>query len=243
MIKPEFWEDTKVAKLSFQARLLYIAIWNIADDEGYLPNDAKWIRNKAFHYDQKVKIDKLITELTQNQMLILQNGIFKVRQFLVHQKIKKPTPSKLAEKWGNGGEVVKNHLPLKEVNGSEEKIKEVNAHAREDEGKGKSGDTPEPPVSSGTNQNDITATAPNDTAEKPMAWNEQSKYAQSLGMSSGLSEQIISIAKENKIILYRRHWEYFAANANMSILMPMLQSLADASKKRSKSGFQHIGSG
>ena len=30
MIKPEFWEDPKVALLSDKAKLLFIALWNFA---------------------------------------------------------------------------------------------------------------------------------------------------------------------------------------------------------------------
>jgi hypothetical protein len=41
MIRPEFWEDSKIAKLSDKAKLLYIALWNFADDYGLLQNDAE----------------------------------------------------------------------------------------------------------------------------------------------------------------------------------------------------------
>jgi len=36
IIKPEFWADAKVGRLSFGARLLYIAMWNFADDYGII---------------------------------------------------------------------------------------------------------------------------------------------------------------------------------------------------------------
>lgn len=35
-IKPEFWEDEKLAKLPIHARLLFIGTWNFADDNGVL---------------------------------------------------------------------------------------------------------------------------------------------------------------------------------------------------------------
>ena len=34
-IKPEFWTDEKVVTLPFEARLLFIGMWNFCDDEGY----------------------------------------------------------------------------------------------------------------------------------------------------------------------------------------------------------------
>ena len=36
IIKPEFWADAKIGRLSFGARLLYIAMWNFADDYGII---------------------------------------------------------------------------------------------------------------------------------------------------------------------------------------------------------------
>jgi hypothetical protein len=140
----------------------------------------------------------------------------------------------------------------KEMKGNERKGKEKKENERKDtqgkqnenkNGKTPAGVTPPAPTRSALPDQNGKNTPPSDTAKQPMAWNEQSKYAQRLGISAGLSEQIIAIAKENKIMLYRQHWEYFAANANMSVLLPILQSMADASKKRNKSGFQPIGSG
>ena len=33
-IKPQFWDDLKIGRLSRDARLLYIGLWNFADDLG-----------------------------------------------------------------------------------------------------------------------------------------------------------------------------------------------------------------
>jgi hypothetical protein len=50
-IKPDFWEDELVAALSRDARLLFIATWNLADDEGRLRWAAPYIKSKVFPYD------------------------------------------------------------------------------------------------------------------------------------------------------------------------------------------------
>ena len=50
MIKPEFWEDEKVAKLSFEARLLFLGLLNFADDKGYIRNKPIIIKAKIFPY-------------------------------------------------------------------------------------------------------------------------------------------------------------------------------------------------
>ena len=34
VIDPAFWSDSKITELSFNARLLYIGLWQYADDEG-----------------------------------------------------------------------------------------------------------------------------------------------------------------------------------------------------------------
>jgi hypothetical protein len=35
-IKPEFWTDEKVVECSFEARLMFIGMFNFADDKGNL---------------------------------------------------------------------------------------------------------------------------------------------------------------------------------------------------------------
>ena len=36
-IKPDFWTDEKIVELSPLARLLFIGLWNFADDDGRMP--------------------------------------------------------------------------------------------------------------------------------------------------------------------------------------------------------------
>lgn len=53
-IKPEFWADRKLARVSRDARLLYIALWNLADEHGRLQGDARWIKGHVFPYDDDI---------------------------------------------------------------------------------------------------------------------------------------------------------------------------------------------
>lgn len=65
-VKPEFWLDPKITRLSRDARLLYIAIWNQADEHGRLLGDPRVIKGQAFPYDDDLtadRIDRLIDEL------------------------------------------------------------------------------------------------------------------------------------------------------------------------------------
>jgi hypothetical protein len=53
-IKPEFWSDEKVGALQFRTRLLFIALWNYADDYGRGRAVAKLLNGFAFPCDDDV---------------------------------------------------------------------------------------------------------------------------------------------------------------------------------------------
>ena len=48
-IKPEFWEDEKLANFSFAARLFFIGLWNIADDQGVFKNNPVLLKGTDIH--------------------------------------------------------------------------------------------------------------------------------------------------------------------------------------------------
>jgi len=66
-VKPEFWVDRKLArKLSRDARLLYIALWNFADEHSRLRGDPCYIKGQVFPYDDDLglyEIEKLLDEI------------------------------------------------------------------------------------------------------------------------------------------------------------------------------------
>ncbi len=280
MIKPEFWEDEKVGMLSPMARLLFIAILNFADDEGFVRWNCAYLSTSAFPYDKlsENKIKKMMKELEKLQIVEVFETNFhffigKIKNFKKHQKIKNPGESKFLQEYeshllknqskvkqssGNDfGNDFGNHYgnvsPQRKLNEKKLKERENNARAREeknpvDNSTGKEKENagvapPAPTFNPEKDQNGKTATTPNDTTEKPMPWNEQSKYAQSLGISLAMAEQIIHIAKENRILLFRAHWQCFSENQNLSAIIPMLKSLIDTKKKKSSSGMVRIGSG
>lgn len=190
MIKPEFWEDPKVALLSDKAKLLFIALWNFADDEGFLENNSKWIAVKCFPYEKNIKIENFLAELFKIGVISTKNGVICVKNFLKHQKIKKATASKLKGKfegtekkgqnesekgeevgkeWGTGGEPVGKEWGTSSAPFFKEKLKEVKG--KEDKEKGKesvkgkpSGETPQPPFSNSPKTE--TAETANDTTAK-----------------------------------------------------------------------------
>ncbi|MBR2064672.1 MAG: hypothetical protein IJ971_08270 [Bacteroidales bacterium] len=92
-IKPEFWEDEKLAKLPVHARLLFIGTWNFADDNGALLANPVLMKSHIFPYEdiEISTISEWIDMLVENGMLIrtTYNGkdYLVIRKFLIHQKI------------------------------------------------------------------------------------------------------------------------------------------------------------
>lgn len=96
MIKPLFWEDEKIGELSFMERLLFIGMWNFADDEGLIKAHSMYLKSQIFTYDdiKKAEIEKAIENLDQKKLIYLysQNDqrFAWIINFRTHQRIDKP---------------------------------------------------------------------------------------------------------------------------------------------------------
>lgn len=98
MIDPGFWEDEEIGiNWSHSARLFYIGLWNFADDEGRMKAHPGLLKGQIFPYDKKIDIQRLKKEVSNKiqwyEVNSSQYGF--VRNFLKHQRIDRPTPSKL----------------------------------------------------------------------------------------------------------------------------------------------------
>lgn len=103
-VKPEFWEDEDLGCISRDARLLFIACFNIADDEGRMRWNPTFIKSKAFLYDDDLSLEdvaRLMAELEEGGFVAPYIGgkasqrLAVVVNFLRHQKINRPQPSKI----------------------------------------------------------------------------------------------------------------------------------------------------
>jgi hypothetical protein len=56
-VKPEFWSDLKLARLSRDARLLYIALWNHSDEWGRMHGDARFVKGHCLPYEDDLSLD------------------------------------------------------------------------------------------------------------------------------------------------------------------------------------------
>ncbi len=97
-IKPEFWVDEKVVELSFPARLLFIGLWNFADDDGRMAYSPKKIKMQIFPADN-LDLSELFGEIRRASLIDIytvdNTEYLHIKNFAKHQKVDKRTPSKL----------------------------------------------------------------------------------------------------------------------------------------------------
>lgn len=100
-IKPEFWHDEKLGALKRDERLLFIGLWNLADDEGAVIANPVFIKSSLFPYDDDLRMNTLtswLSNLQQARTIIpfTFNGesYYKIRTFSDHQVINRPSKTK-----------------------------------------------------------------------------------------------------------------------------------------------------
>ena len=102
MIKPEFFTDEKVISLPIPARLLFIGMWNHADDEGIFKDSPIQLKVQVFPADESIDLNVIknyIDLMIQQKLLIpglnVDDGkLLKITKWHDHQTINRPTPSK-----------------------------------------------------------------------------------------------------------------------------------------------------
>lgn len=101
-VKPEYPKHRKVRKVSRDARLLAIHLWNLADDEGRLQNLPRWIIGEVFPDDEDVTppvLTEWLDELEGVGLILRyevdQEQYIACHDFTDHQSINKPRPSVL----------------------------------------------------------------------------------------------------------------------------------------------------
>jgi hypothetical protein len=100
-IKPEFPQSESVGRLSRDARLLFVELWTVCDDSGRARAASRMLASLLFPYDEDApaKIGGWLAELEREGMIVryAPNGdtYLQVCKWLSHQKIDKPSPSKI----------------------------------------------------------------------------------------------------------------------------------------------------
>jgi hypothetical protein len=102
-IKPEFPQSESIGKLSRDARLLYIQLWTIVDDAGRARAASRMLASLLYPYDDDARelIDGWLLELEDGEHVrryeVDGSQYLEIVKWLEHQKIDKPSKSRLPE--------------------------------------------------------------------------------------------------------------------------------------------------
>jgi hypothetical protein len=110
-IKPEFPQSESMGSVSRDSRLLFIMLFTLADDEGRLRGNSRMLASLLFPYDVDAPklINKWIDELIKQSCIIRYQiadaTYIQICKWLNHQKIDKPSKSKIPAPDGHSIEV------------------------------------------------------------------------------------------------------------------------------------------
>jgi hypothetical protein len=103
-IRPEFWNDEKLAKVSRDARLTYAGLWATSDDYGVTKGNACWLKSQIYPYDEDLKLSefqKWISELENIRRIIAFSAddekFYFIPKFSKHQKVDHPSKQRNPE--------------------------------------------------------------------------------------------------------------------------------------------------
>ena len=98
VIKPEFWTDEKLARLSRDSRLLFVGLWSVSDDYGVAKGHPAFIKSQLFPYDETLSIKQIgayLSELVNEGFVcpFKHNGeqYLYIKGFTKHQKVDHPS--------------------------------------------------------------------------------------------------------------------------------------------------------
>lgn len=100
-IKPEFPHSESMGRVSRDARLTFLLMWTIADDEGRLRGNSRILASLLFPYDSDAGslMEGWVAELQQEGCLdryeVEGSTYIQIRNWLKHQKIDRPSKSKI----------------------------------------------------------------------------------------------------------------------------------------------------
>lgn len=100
-IKPEFPHSESMGRVSRESRLCFILLWTLADDAGRLRGSSRMLASLLYPYDDDANkhIDKWLDQLSSEGCIaryeVAGTHYVQILKWLDHQKIDKPSQSKL----------------------------------------------------------------------------------------------------------------------------------------------------
>src|SRR5262249_21781191 len=99
-IKPEFWSSLTVARLSVNARLTFIGLWNYVDDCGRAKDDVRLVKAAVWPLDDSAtskRIEGWLSEIAGQSLIVRYEVEGKryreITNWKEHQKVDHPKPS------------------------------------------------------------------------------------------------------------------------------------------------------
>lgn len=102
-IKPEFPQSESVGRLSRDARLVFILLWTVADDEGRSRAASRMLASLLFPYDDDASelMDDWLKELEDTghirRYVVDGTTYLQILNWQKHQRVDRPTPSRFPE--------------------------------------------------------------------------------------------------------------------------------------------------
>ncbi len=102
-IKPEFWKSDAIARLSWEARLAFVALWSYVDDNGVGRDNVKLITAELFALEDDptesiARVSRILDELARESRIVRYThagkGYLFVNNWDEHQKIDRPTKTR-----------------------------------------------------------------------------------------------------------------------------------------------------
>tara|TARA_R110002020_G_scaffold472472_1_gene700592 strand:- start:15540 stop:16385 length:846 start_codon:yes stop_codon:yes gene_type:complete len=124
MIDPNFWSDDKVIELEPVQRLLFIGMWNFADDSGVLKYSSKQLKAQIFPADDVTHetINEWLMNLRKLGLVLFNkdSSLIRIKGWKIYQKINRPQPSKyefvdvlIEDSLNNQGAITPNRIEKK----------------------------------------------------------------------------------------------------------------------------------
>ena len=104
MIDPNIWQSEDFGKLSTLAKIVFIGLFSLADDEGRGRCNPVYLKSTLFPYEENIRsadIDKTLSEISSNMSVVLYScdgsSYYSLLSWDTFQKIDKPSQSKIPE--------------------------------------------------------------------------------------------------------------------------------------------------
>lgn len=104
MIDPNIWQSEDFSRLSTLAKLVFIGLFSLADDEGRGRCNPVYLKSTLFPYEEGIRsadIDKTLSEISSNMSVIFYScdgsNYYSLYNWNTWQKIDRPSESKIPE--------------------------------------------------------------------------------------------------------------------------------------------------